>query len=240
MKIRPGCSASILAVWLLVETVRIIHRLHGLKKAQLNYFFQGILIFGGGAAFTAGFLQVLGGFGFEPGLASFFSLPWVALTYYAITRYRLFDIRLLISRVLSILLLVAAFSVTQIWLIGFLTPALGENLSVMISLGVIGLVFSFTRINRHLQRLVQQLILQDKYDYQTILKESVTAMVTMLKLEELSSYISREHEKKPGRRARLADSEGQERRPVANLRIAEVPWTDGRVRRRKQLLKRFC
>ncbi len=189
LEIPARLFGSGLAVWLLVETVRVRRRLHGLKKAQLNYFFQGVLIFGGGAAFTAGFLQVFGGFGFEPGLASFFSFPWVVLTYYAISRYRLFDIRLLVSRVLSIILLVGVFSVTQIWLIRFLVPALGENLSILISLGVIGFIFSLTRINRRMQRIVQQMVMQDKYEYHAILKKSITAMVTILKLDALLEYI---------------------------------------------------
>jgi PAS domain S-box-containing protein len=180
---------SALAVWLLIETIRAKKRLSGIRKQQLNYFFQGVLIFGGGAAFTAGFLQVLGGFPFEPSLAAFFSLPWVVLTYYAITRHRLFDIQLIFSRVLSVLLLVALFSIIQLWLIRLLSPALGGSLSIVISLAILGLIFSFTRINRHLQRFVQQVVVQDKYDYRRVLQESINSIVTILELDELLDYI---------------------------------------------------
>ncbi len=180
---------TILACWLLVETIRAKKRLTGIRKQQLNYFFQGVLIFGGGAAFTAGVMQVFGGFGFEPGLASFFSLPWVALTYYAITRHRLFDIRLILSRVLSVLLLVILFAGAQVWLIQFFSPALGRQFSVAISLAIIGLIFTFTRINRRLQGVIQHLIVQDKYDYRNVLQESIQAIATILALEELLDYI---------------------------------------------------
>jgi PAS domain S-box-containing protein len=180
---------SLLALWLLFGIIRLKKELRGIKKAQLNYFFQGVLIFGGGAAFTAGFLQIFGGFGFEPGLASFFSLPWVVLTYYAITRHRLFDIRLIFSRVLSVVLLLLLFSFTQTGLFKLLTPALDESLSILISLSVIGIFFFGTRLNRRMQGWVQQLVLQDKYDYQGVLKESIKAIITILELDELLGYI---------------------------------------------------
>ena len=53
----------------------------GIKRKQLNYFFTGLLIFAGGGMFTAGFPQAFGGFGLEPGLGSYFGLPWVILTF---------------------------------------------------------------------------------------------------------------------------------------------------------------
>ena len=84
---------TLLAFWLLYECVRLKKSMVGARKAQFNYFFYGLLIFGGGASFTAGFLQLLGGVAFEPGLAAFFSFPWVILTFYACIRYSLFDIR---------------------------------------------------------------------------------------------------------------------------------------------------
>ena len=180
---------SLLAVWLLWSTVRLKKELHGIRKAQLNYFFHGVLIFGGGAAFTAGFLQLFGGFGFEPGLASFFSFPWVTLTYYAITRHRLFDIRIIFTRFLSVILLVALFSVTQIKLLKLLTPELGQAFSVLISLSIIGGIFYGTRIYRRLHSWVQYLVLQDKYDYQRVLRESIKAVTTILHLDPLLDYI---------------------------------------------------
>lgn len=180
---------SLLAVWLLWSTVRLKKELHGIRRVQLNYFFHGVLIFGGGAAFTAGFLQIFGGFGFEPGLASFFSFPWVALTYYAITRHRLFDIRIIFTRFLSVILLVALFSLTQIELLKLLTPELGESFSILISLSIIGGIFYGTRIYRRLHRWVQYLVLQDKYDYQGVLRESIKAVTTILDLDPLLDYI---------------------------------------------------
>ncbi len=180
---------SLLVVWLLYETVRLRREFRGHQRQQLNYFFQGVLIFGGGAAFTAGFLQLVGGFGFEPGLASLFSLPWVALTYYAITRHRLFDIRIVITRALTTALLLLLLFPLQFLLFNFLRSDFGEPLSILVSLGSVGLVFFGTRLNRTTQRWVQRLVLQDRYNYQQVLQESILAINTILDLNELLDFI---------------------------------------------------
>src|SRR5574337_858319 len=87
----------ILIVWVVYEIYQLRKQVTGIRRAQLNYFTHGVLIFCGGGATLAGVLQLFGGLGLEPGLGSYFSLPWVVLTFYAITRYRLFDIRSIIS-----------------------------------------------------------------------------------------------------------------------------------------------
>ncbi len=180
---------SLLAFWFLGTIIRFKKELQGIKRAQLNYFFHGVLIFGGGASTTAGILQLFGGFGFEPGLAAFFSLPWVVLTYYAITRHRLFDIRYLFSRVLSTALVLCLFFVVQISVFNLFTPAIGESFAILISLIVIGIVFFTTRLNSKMQRWIQRLVLQDRYNYQGVLRESIKAMISILDLDELLDYI---------------------------------------------------
>jgi PAS domain S-box-containing protein len=180
---------SLLAFWFLGTIIRFKKELHGIKRAQLNYFFHGVLIFGGGASITAGILQLFGGFGFEPGLAAFFSLPWVVLTYYAITRHRLFDIRYLLSRVLSSALVLCLFFVVQISVFNLLTPAIGESFAILISLIVIGIVFFTTRLNSKMQRWIQRLVLQDRYNYQAVLRESIEAIISILDLDELLDFI---------------------------------------------------
>ena len=212
---------SLLAIWLFYDTAVLKKQLSGIKKAQLNYFFQGVLIFGGGAAITAGFLQVLGGFGFEPGLASFFSLPWVALTYYAMTRHRLFDTQLVFIRVLSVVILLGIFSIMQIWMFKFLEPALGESFAILISLSVIGIIFFVTRISRKIQQQLQQLIVQDKFDYQGVLKESIKAIITILAARRTARLYRRQHEEKPGRGERISCPE-RKGRPLCAATGAEL------------------
>ena len=102
-----------LAVWVIVKSFLLWRSTSGLIKKALGFFFFGVFVFGSGAGFTAGVLQLFGGFGLEPGLASYFSLPWVALTVFAIARYQLFDIRLILSRTIATILLLVIFSSLQ-------------------------------------------------------------------------------------------------------------------------------
>ncbi len=178
-----------LIVWLMVEIVRLRRNVSGLKRAQLNYFFHGTLIFATLGSVSAGFLQLFGGFGFEPGLASYFSFPWVALTFYAITRYRLFDIRIVVSHLVSIVLVFAVFAWSHLVLFRVLEPLIGSSLAVIVSLSVIVLVLFGSPLGKRLQRLVQWTILQDKYLYQDVMKESIKAVVTILDFGELLDYI---------------------------------------------------
>ena len=180
---------SLMLLWVMYEVIRLRREVSGTKKRQLNYFLCGLLIFGGGASISAGFLQLLGGFGFEPGLGSYFGFPWVVLTFYAIIRYSLFDARIIISRSLSIVLLSAIFSLIQIVMFKLLEPTLGAAFSVFISLPIIGFIFFGTPLSRAVQSWISNIVIKDKYDYQRMLKESTKALVSILNLDDLLSYI---------------------------------------------------
>lgn len=174
-------------IWIMVEIYRLRSQMSGIKKAQLNYFFHGTLIFAAGGVLIVGLLPLFSVL--NPALGAYFSFPWVALTYYAITRHRLFDIRIIFSRILAVVLVLFLLFVTQITLFKLLSPTLGDSFSILISLSVIGAFFFGTRLNRKLQGWVQQLVLQDKYDYQGVLKESIKAIITILGQDELLTYL---------------------------------------------------
>jgi PAS domain S-box-containing protein len=178
---------SVMAVWLLVEVYRAKNRMTGIKQAQLNLFFYGTLFFNAGCILIAGILPLFGAI--NPALASFFSLPWVVLTYYAITRHRLFDLRLMTSRVLNIAFLSVLLSLVHISLFKLFQPALGEFPAILLSFSLIGLLFFGTQLSRSVQQWIQRLVLRDRYDYQRVLAESTKAVVTILDLGELMTYL---------------------------------------------------
>jgi PAS domain S-box-containing protein len=180
---------TLLAFWLLYECIRLKKSMVGVRQVQFNYFFYGLLIFGGGASFTAGFLQLLGGVAFEPGLASFFSFPWVILTFYACLRYSLFDIRTIVARTLTVIFLFIVVALTHLGTRAFLNPLLGDVASDLISLSLIGFIFYGTPLRTSVQEWIASIIIKDKYDYQQLLKESTKALVTILDLDELLAYI---------------------------------------------------
>jgi PAS domain S-box-containing protein len=180
---------TVLAFWLLYECLRLKKSLTGVRKTQFNYFFTGLLVFTGGASFTAGFLQLLGGVAFEPGLASFFSFPWVILTFYACIRYSLFDIRTIVSRALTVFFLFTVVALVHLGTLALLSPLLGVVSSNLISLALIGFIFYGTPLRTRVQEWVESFVIKGKYDYQRLLKESTNALVTILDLDDLLAYI---------------------------------------------------
>ncbi len=180
---------SLLILWALYEIYRLRSSVTGIKRKQLNYFFTGILIFAGGGMFTAGFPQAFGGFGLEPGLGSYFGLPWVILTFYAIARYSLFDIRMIFSRTLSIALLSLMIAPVQIVLFKLLEPVAGAPVAIVISLPLITSFFFGTPFSGSVHAWVNNIVIKGRHDYQQILRDSTKAIVTILDLSELLDYI---------------------------------------------------
>jgi GAF domain-containing protein len=172
-------------VWIIAEVVRLRRQVTGVKKAQLNYFFHGTLIFAAGGAFVVGLLPVAGGFGVDPSFGSYFSAPWVVLTFFAITRYRLFDLRLVVTRAVSIAVLFAIVALAQTTLFRLLSPPLGPSLAIALSLALIGLFFAVTSLSGKVQMIAQALIVRGKYAYQEILREATMAVIAKLDLDEL-------------------------------------------------------
>src|SRR5574341_1580020 len=175
--------------WVMYQLFRLRREMSGMKRAQLNYFIHGMMIFTTGGMLVAGVLPLISGTALEPGLASFFGLPWVVMTYYAITRRRLFDLRLIASRTVTIVLLSALFSAIHIGLFTVFQPALGNALTILLSLSVIGFLFFGTRFSRKVYEWTGHVIIRHRYDYQNVLSESIKATITILDLDELLEFI---------------------------------------------------
>jgi len=180
---------GLLVFWLVYEIIRLRGRLTGYRRSQLSWYLYGTIIFGAGGAVVGGFLQLFTGTGLEPSLSSYFSLPWVLMIFYAITRYRLFDVRIIISNTVSALLLFSLFAWAHVVLFRLLEPLAGSVFAISLSLSVMVLLFFATPFSRIVRDLVQRSVLQDKYLYQEVLRESINAIVTILDFGELLDYI---------------------------------------------------
>lgn len=208
---------AFLAIWIIYEFYRIKKKATGIKRTQLSYYYYGTFIFGGGSAALAGFLQLFGGLGFDPALCSYFSLPWLALTVYSITRFRLFDIRIVISRTLGIALLSIIGALVHIGLFELFVPALGAVYAIVLSLMIIGALFFGTPLSAKIQQWTMDIIVRDKYDYQKAIRESIKAVTTILDLNELLSYIVESTRKSLGARTvYLFQIDDSGLRPVQN------------------------
>ena len=180
---------TILCLWAMVEIYRLRKQVTGIRKTQFDYFSHGFLVFSAGGMLMAGIFPLFGGFSYDPTLGSYFSLPWVALTAYAVIRHRLFDIRLVIFRTLTAALLSGLFVGGHIVLFTLFEPALGATFAILVSLSLVGLVFFGTQFSRKVQTWLQHAIVQNKYDYQNVLRDSIKAVSTILDLDELLGFI---------------------------------------------------
>ena len=180
---------ALMTLWFVVEMVRTRRHLTGIKRFQLDYFFYGALIFALGGLTIAGIMPAVRGSGVEPGLGSYFGLPWVVLTFYAMVRHSLFEMRIIVSRTLSIFILILVFSGIQAALLTAIEPAFGIALSSVISLSVIGFFLFGTPVTGKIQSFVNSLVIGNRYNYETLMREAIMALNAKKEEHELIDYL---------------------------------------------------
>jgi hypothetical protein len=179
----------VLILWLLIKVNLLRQQTSGIIKKELKYFFYGMLIFSVGGGLTSGLLQIIGVPGLEPGLGSYFGLPWVIFTFYAITRYNLFDIRLIISQIIGVIVLLVIFAAIQSSLYALLVPLLGSFIATLMSLPFLAFFLLGTPLRRRVQEWIYSNLRRDRDPYQEILRSSTHAMATIRDLDDLLQHI---------------------------------------------------
>ena len=174
--------------WAIISLISIYSRSQGIKRVKLKYFILGGLMYGGlGVIFTV--ITPLAIRKCLPAYPAYASFPWLLLTTYAIIRYRLMDIEVVISKTLLFFLLIGfifLFYTVSLWL---LSPHLGYIVSSLISAGLTVAILFLTPFRQKLRSLVETVVYRGKYNYQKVLKDSTKALVTMLDLRQLLNYI---------------------------------------------------
>ncbi len=189
LEIPARVAGALMIVWVMIDIVRVRRQLTGIKKFQLNLFFYGLLIYAFAGAAIAGILPAVWGDAIEPGLGSYFSLPWVVLTFYAIVRHSLFEVRIIFSRMLAVIILVLVCTALQLAVLTAVAPALGPVLSVFVSLSILGFFLFGTPVSRTIQSLVDSLIIGDRYNYETSMREAIVALNAKKEGQELIEYM---------------------------------------------------
>jgi diguanylate cyclase (GGDEF)-like protein len=181
---------GLLLLWGVIEMWQVRRRLSGTRRAQFSYFLIGLSLYAVAAVVGANILQLFGGFGFDPALASYFSILWIAPTFYAINRFRLFDIKLVISNAVAAISIFAVLGAIHVGVFRLFMPAIGSTPAVLFSLLLIGVLIFATPLSAWVDQVVRRLILRGKYDYQQVLRDSTRAMISILQLDELLEYIA--------------------------------------------------
>jgi len=189
LEIPARVAGALMIVWSIVEILRAKRHLIGTKKFQLELFFYGLLTFALATVTVAGILPTLSGVGVEPGLGAYFGLPWVVLTFYAIVRHSLFEMRIFFSRTLNILLIILVCSGIQTALLAAIAPAFGTAISSFISLSFLGFFLFGTPASSTLQSLINSLIIGNRSNYETLMREAIVTLNTKQEEHELLDQV---------------------------------------------------
>ncbi len=189
LEIPARVCGALMVLWLIVEIVRIRRLLTGIRKFQLDLFFYGLLLFAFGGVMIAGIMPAIGGFRVEPGLGSYFSLPWVVLTFYAIGRHSLFETRIIFSKTLNLLVLILVCAGIQAVILVAIEPVFGTMLSLVVSLAFLGFFLFGTPVSGKLQSLVNSLVIGDRYNYESLTREALVILNAKHDGQELIDYL---------------------------------------------------
>jgi len=113
----------------------------------------------------------------------------VAIVTYTIIKYRFMDIEIVVSKTVLFFLLIGFIFLLYTVSLWLLYPHFGYIISSLISAGLIVSILFLTPFREKLRNLVETVVYRGKYDYQKVLKESTKALVTMLDLRQLLSYV---------------------------------------------------
>ncbi|MDP3685290.1 MAG: ATP-binding protein [bacterium] len=209
-------------LWVLV---RKFGKAQGLEKNQLQYLLLGALsMYALIIIFNFLFVQLFRSTIFVP-FAPFFMLPFVASTAYAITRYRMMDIRFVVVRSVLFSLLVGTFFLLY-GLVIWIATTLAELRGVVLTPGVHALaavvvtaiaVFAFSWYRTLLERVTNQVFFKARYNARQALIDlgrQLTETIEIDRIQELLTKTLRETVKVEKIVVFLRDAERKTFRPT--------------------------
>lgn len=182
--------SMVIAIYNLVKSY---FKFFGIIRLQVKYILIGIsgsVIFG----FIANFLLLIAGESQYANLGPYFTLFFIVTTSYAIVRYRLMNIRLILARSLLYFLLVASvasfFSFSLIYLFDqFLQDAGRYSKMSLILLSSFIVVIALDPLKRLLAKITDDIFYKDKIDYQNVLREISIIIAKEIDLDVLLSSL---------------------------------------------------
>lgn len=191
---------AVLLFWALVNYIRKYFVLQGIYKTQLKFLFIGIFI-----TSVVGFIS-------NALLASLqiYDLIWlgptvtlflVGFTTYAITRYRLMDVRLIVARTIAfgsiIILLVSLFSISATLLALFTTKILGTSLNQTNSTIISGIIisilvaFGYQPLLNFIGKATDRFLFKKTYNPDELLSRISDTSSAILELNKLVKELSK-------------------------------------------------
>lgn len=165
----------------------------GISRAQIQYLFFGLLITAVFASLTNLILPYVTGVSNLSKYGPYFTIIFIAFTTYAITRYRLMDIRLVIKRSITYLFVIIAVAVIYLAMAYLVLEPLTEYLNIsrkifFASWGLV-IVFAFQPIKRYVDKITDRFFFKGIVDHGSILSElsqKMSSVVDMGRIVEIA------------------------------------------------------
>jgi signal transduction histidine kinase len=181
-----GCAVTAVSVF-----IAKARRVRGLAKAQLQYLGIGILIVAAGATTSNLLIPIVTGRSSYSSVGPYFALPLVLLVGHAIIRHRLMDLRLVINRGITFLLVSAFLSALvilitrMIFFSGRVMPEPHDALVVVI----VGLLMLSIPGQRLVERLVDPYLYRRRLDHPSALRDAAHRLSRLMQPGELADEL---------------------------------------------------
>ena len=162
----------------------------GFRKLQLKYFILGMVIYAGGGIITTAIIPLIIGESPYYDITAYLSFVWLAFTSYAILRYRLMDIRVVMGKgAIYLFSFLSAIGVSFLLLSlnNKLTPPVSFN--VFLPLTIVISVLLFQVFFRFFEKLASKYFYYTFYSYQKVLIDLGEKLTQILDLKKLSELI---------------------------------------------------
>lgn len=169
--------------------IKYFKKSEGQIRNQIRYLLLATVIgfLGGSTGFLPNFSIEIFPFGF------YLLSIYVILVSYAITKHRLMDINIVLKKGTTYILLLVLIFIPSFLVIILSQKIIFRKIDYIYSVLMIVVLFSvaifFHRIKPSTERVVEQFLFKNKYDYRETLGQFSKAMVTILDLQSLSKRI---------------------------------------------------
>ncbi len=159
-----------------------------IHRVQLGYVFLGIFLSGFLAVITNVLLPMFANFRFT-GLGPVFSLFFVGFTTYSITKHRLMDISVIISRAVAEILTVLFLGSIYLSLVGFYRTYVSTRIDLIFLVWTVVYGIMVGQVHQRIRLFIQttsdKLFLRGKYDYYRELSDASTRVGEKLSLPSI-------------------------------------------------------
>lgn len=130
-------------VYIIYEAVRARKRAKGLNKSRVGYIALGLSLYAASALVASTLVQAITSLPFDPALTSLFSIFFAVPVAYATTRQRLFDLRILISRLALSMVATLVFFFIHLAAFSTFSHSASANLTALILAALVVSVIAF-------------------------------------------------------------------------------------------------